>query len=138
MSKRDLYHDAVVNGLKREDWNITHDPFSIAIGDIRFRIDLGAEKVIAAQKGETKIAVEIKSFLNQSPLTDFHEAIGKYDIYLFALEEKKSPRVLFLAIPHIAYEDFFQKPFIQKIIQKKNIKLIVYHPEKQIIVKWIK
>ncbi|RLC08091.1 MAG: hypothetical protein DRI57_24680 [Deltaproteobacteria bacterium] len=39
-------------------------------------IDLGAEKLIAAQKDETKIAVEIKSFSAPSVVSEFHAALG--------------------------------------------------------------
>lgn len=39
-------------------------------------IDLGAEKLIAAQRDQEKIAVEVKSFLRGSAISEFHTAVG--------------------------------------------------------------
>ena len=91
-------------------------------------LDLGAERVIAAEKGNEKIAIEIKSFVGDSTISEFHEAIGQYGNYQIALEDEEPDRVLFLAIPSQLYETFFQEPFFQKVIQKKGVKLVVYEP----------
>ena len=48
-----------------------------AFRGVKLEIDLAAEKVLAAQKAGKKIAVEIKSFLNTSVITDFHAALGQ-------------------------------------------------------------
>ena len=73
---KDLFHNAVKQGLLKENWVITADPLKIKIEGVKFEIDLAAEKVLAAQKAGQKIAVEIKSFLNTSAITDFHAALG--------------------------------------------------------------
>lgn len=57
---------------------ITADPLKIRIERVKFEIDLAAEKVLAADKAGRKIAVEIKSFLNSSVITDFHSALGSF------------------------------------------------------------
>ncbi len=44
-------------------------------------IDLGAELVLGAEKDGRKIAVEIKSFIDDSPGSEFHKASGQYDNY---------------------------------------------------------
>ncbi|BAZ31769.1 XisH protein [Cylindrospermum sp. NIES-4074] len=62
MSARNLFHIAVRNALQKEDWIITHDPLEIQFEEVRLKIDLGAERLIAAEKADEKIAVEIKSF----------------------------------------------------------------------------
>lgn len=80
---KDKFHDAVRRALEKEGWIITDDPYSFSVGNVDFRIDLGAEKLIAAEKSGEKIVVEIKSFIRQSPVTALHEAVGKYDLYLF-------------------------------------------------------
>ncbi len=135
---RDKYHDAVRTALEKEGWTITDDPYSFSIGGVDFRADLGAEKLLAAEKTGEKIVVEIKSFIRQSPVTALHEAVGKYDLYLMGLEEHDPERILFLAVPAFSYDTFFQRPFVQKVIARKNMKLIVYEPGKEIIVQWIK
>jgi hypothetical protein len=78
---KDKYHNLVRQSLENEGWVITHDPFKISIGKRRDYIDLGAEKeIIAAEKEEEKIAVEIKSFSEPSDLysnkIDFSIATG--------------------------------------------------------------
>ncbi|MCP4397416.1 MAG: hypothetical protein GY801_08990, partial [bacterium] len=61
MSRRDTYHYVVKDALIREGWTITHDPYTFDT-EPQLSTDLGAERTIAAEKGEDKIAVEIKSF----------------------------------------------------------------------------
>ncbi len=46
----------------------------IKIGTIQMDVDLGAERIITANKDQEKIAVEVKSFLNESSITDFYPA----------------------------------------------------------------
>lgn len=50
MAKRDIYHDAVKQALIRDGWTITHDPFVLPFGAHNLFIDLGAERVLAAEK----------------------------------------------------------------------------------------
>ena len=72
MAAKDKYHQYVIEALEKEDWTITHDPYVIESQNVIFQVDLGAEKVIAAQKNEFKIAVEVKSFLKDSAVSEFH------------------------------------------------------------------
>ena len=62
MPAKDLFHDAVREALEKEGWTITDDPLYFTVGEVDFYIDLGAEQLIAAERGTEKIAVEIKSF----------------------------------------------------------------------------
>jgi hypothetical protein len=98
--------------------------------------DLGAEKIIAAQKAECKIAVEIKSFLSPSPLTDFHLALGQFINYRSALADQEPDRTLYLAIPVEAHERFFTRAFARKIVKDYDVKVIVYDPQQEVIIKW--
>jgi hypothetical protein len=74
---KDLFHFIVKEALIKEGWNITHDPFPVAYGDVQMQIDLGAEFLLGAEKENLKIAVEIKSFTNPSPISEFHTAVGR-------------------------------------------------------------
>ena len=65
---KDVFHDIVVKALEAEEWNITDDPLYISVGLVELYIDLGAEKIIGAEKAGEKIAVEIKIFLGASNL----------------------------------------------------------------------
>jgi XisH protein len=81
MPAKDIYHNAVRNALEKDSWQITKDPFILKWGTRDLYIDLGAEKLIAAEKSGEKIAVEIKSFIGASPVTDLENALGQYILY---------------------------------------------------------
>jgi hypothetical protein len=72
MSAKDKFHNFVKIALQKDGWQITDDPLSISMGGVDMLIDLGAEHLLAAERQGEKIAVEIKSFLNTSAITDFH------------------------------------------------------------------
>lgn len=135
---KDKFHDAVKNGLVKENWTITSDPLFLQFGGVDVYIDLGAEKLIAAQKDNQKIAVEIKSFLNISVITDFYSALGQFMSYRLILKEEDPDRLLYLAIPFDIYNSFFQLLFARKAIQDYQLKLIVYDSKNEVIVKWLK
>ena len=78
MPAKDIYHDNVCNALIKDGWTITDDPLVLSIGTRSVYIDLGAEKLIAAERDNQKIAVEIKSFLSSSPIRDLENAWGQF------------------------------------------------------------
>ena len=136
MAARDLFHDAVKKALQKEEWEITADPLIVKIQGVKFEIDLAAEKILAAEKLGQKIAVEIKSFLNNSAITDFHLALGQFLNYRLALQIKEPDRILYLAVPFDTFDSFFQEPFIQEAVNVYQLKLVVYDPQKEVIVEW--
>ncbi len=135
---RDFYHNNVKLALESDGWIVTHDPYSIRIDDVGYEIDFAAEPIIAAEKEETKIAIEVKSFMGPSAINEFHKAIGQFNDYCVALELMEPERVLFLAVPLEIWERFFLKPIIQKSLERVKAKVIVYNPTSNEIVKWIK
>ena len=138
MSARDKFHGLVKDDLENEGWTITHDPYTIDLGFVDFYLDLGAERLLAAIKDDEKIAVEIKTFLAASAISEFHTAIGQFINYRIALEDNDPKRLLYLAIPADIYKRFFQNTFIQTVIHKNQIPLIVYDSEKKEKLQWIK
>jgi hypothetical protein len=46
----------------------------VTLGERRGFVDLGAERPIAAQQGDRRIAIEIKSFTGPSPVADLETA----------------------------------------------------------------
>ena len=137
MSARDRFHQLVRTALENEGWIITHDPYHIDLGFVDFYIDLGAELLLAATKDDQKIAVEIKTFLAASTISEFHTAIGQFINYRIALEDDDPHRQLYLAVPLDVYKRFFRYPFIQTVIRRNQIPLLVYDTEKQEIAEWI-
>ena len=138
MSAKDKFHDAVKNALIKDGWTITADPLQIKLGDIDAYIDLGAEKLLTAEKNGKKIAVEIKSFLGASNIYDFYLAFGQFLNYREALNKQEPERVLFLAVPDYVHETFFKNEFILEMARKFELKLVTYNIETEEIVKWIK
>jgi hypothetical protein len=63
MPARDILHEIVKAALIKDGWIITHDPFLVAFGICKVYVDLGAERLFAAQKGLEQIVIEVKSFL---------------------------------------------------------------------------
>ena len=61
-------------------------------------VDLGAERLLAADKEGRKIAVEVKSFLGASDVADLEEALGQYILYREILEETEPDRLIYLAV----------------------------------------
>lgn len=133
MSARDLFHQAVRTALEKQQWLITHDPLELQFEGSKVKIDLSAERLIAAEKGEERIAVEIKSFASNSAVSEFHTALGQFLNYQIMLEETESQRVLYLAVPEETYVSFFQTRIA---VERHKVKMIVYNPVKEVIVKW--
>jgi hypothetical protein len=104
---------------------------------VDFYIDLGAQRLLAATKDDQKIAVEIKTFLSTSTISEFHTAIGQFINYRIALEDDDPERRLYLAVPLDIYKRFFTYQFVQKVISRNQIYLLVYDTQKQEIVQWI-
>ena len=104
MPAHDLVHHSVKSALIKDGWTITHDPFVLLYGAERLFADLGAERPLAAERGEQRIVVEIKSFLGLSLIRDLEEAIGQYWLYSNVLEETAPDRKLYLAIRDIVFD----------------------------------
>ncbi|WP_009632937.1 XisH family protein [Synechocystis sp. PCC 7509] len=137
MSARDKFHHLVRTALENEGWTITHDPYHIDLGFFDFYIDLGAERLIAATREGEIIAVEIKTFLASSTISEFHTAIGQFINYRIALETDDPKRRLYLAVPLDIYKGFFKNPFIQTVISRNQVPILVYNIEKQEVAQWI-
>jgi XisH protein len=135
---KDLFHQVVKDALIKDGWNITHDPLPVDYGDVQMQIDLGAERLLAATKDAETIAVEIKSFVNPSNISEFHTAVGQYLNYRRALRAQEPKRVLYLAVPSQTYDEFFRLRFIQEGVEEYQIYLLIYDIEERSIVKWTK
>jgi XisH protein len=136
---KDVYHQIVKESLLKDGWTITHDPYLLSRNSVNkpYEIDLGAEKILIAERGIEHIAVEVKSFLGSSVTYDFHAAFGQYGIYRYFLETKDPVRKLFLAVTEEIYESFFVDIDIENLCEHFNINLIIFDSDHKNIVKWI-
>lgn len=133
---KDLFHQAVRKALEKDNWLITDDPLNLKLGGVDMYVDLGAEKLLAAERAGQKIAVEIKTFGGRSEIAEFHLALGQFLNYRLALQISDPERELFLAVPEIIYETFFSLEFIRMSIANYQIKLLVYEPITEAITLW--
>jgi hypothetical protein len=134
---KDRFHQIVKTALIRDGWTVTHDPLQIKVGGVDMEIDLGAERLLAAERGDEAIAVEIKSFLTSaSAISEFHTALGQFINYRAALRREDPNRVLYLAVPNLTYNSFFQLDFPASMLQENVVKLIIYDVELEQIVLW--
>jgi hypothetical protein len=137
MAARDLFHEAVKVALQKENWLITNDRLKVEAGGAKFEIDLGAERLLAAERAGEKIAVEIKTFIGDFPITDYHAALGQFLNYRLALELNEPDRILYMAVPVAIHEALFQREFLQISVERHQVNRIVYDPVNEVIVQWI-
>src|SRR5258708_6767067 len=110
MSAKDIYHEPFVRALQKDGWTITHDPLTVAVEGTNLLVDVGAERVVTAEREGKRIAVEIKSFVGLSAVQDLKEAAGQFLVYNLALRqsEGEADRVLYLAVRTTVYDTVFQ------------------------------
>jgi len=136
MPAKDFFHNTVKMSLEKDGWIITDENLFIEVEDVDFYIDLTAEKMLVAEKTGKKIAVEVKSFLGASDVTEFHSALGQCLNYRSALRLTEPDRTLYLAIPEDVYNEFFIRRFIQRVIVEHQLKLLIFNPTQEEIVQW--
>jgi hypothetical protein len=134
---KDIYHNTVKLALQKDGWIITHDPFPLQIGKKRLSADLGAERLISAEKETQRIVVEVKSFVGQSDVKDLEQALGQYVLYQQILNEMGSDRSLYLAVSRPTFNSVFTIELGQVLLKNQIIKLIVFDDDREAIVQWI-
>ena len=71
---------------------------------------------VGAEKGNTRIAIEIKEFRGKSIIIDLEQAIGQYILYRLLLNKVDPGREVYLAITDIVYDEFFSEPIGELVI----------------------
>jgi hypothetical protein len=134
---KDIYHNTVKKSLEKDGWTITHDPFPLKIGKKRLSADLGAERLISAERGIQKIVVEVKSFVGQSDVRDLEQALGQYVLYSQIIKETGIDRDLYLAISQVTFNSVFTIQLGKILLESQILKLVVFDNESEVIVQWI-
>lgn len=137
MTRKDIYHDKVKEALRKDGRTITHDPFHLRIGKKRLAMDLGAERLISAEKGLRRIVVEVKSFVGRSDVKDLEQALGQYILYYQVMSEQNVERELYLAVHRRAYLAVFQSELGKILLKNGLIRLLVFDEFEEVIVEWI-
>jgi hypothetical protein len=137
MPVKDIYHSAARQALVADGWTITHDPLVLKFGSRDMYVDLGAERLLAAQKGEVKIAIEVKSFLGPSVMHDLEQAIGQFILYHDVLAEREPDRILYLAMPGLMMDMILEEPIGQLLLRNERIRVLLFDPEGEVVIQWI-
>jgi hypothetical protein len=136
--QRDIYHDAVKSALLKEGWTITHDPFTLPFGSHNLYVDLGAERLVAAERAGERIAVEIKSFVGASEIADLEQALGQYLLYRSLLQRKEPARIMILAVPLETFESILSTDLGRVVREDYALALLVFDPEGEVIRQWLR
>lgn len=136
MPARDHLHEHVRAALIRDGWTITHDPLRLRWGKKDVYVDLGAERFLGAQRGELRIAVEVKSFTGPSPIDALERALGQFTLYGDVLARVEPERELYLAVSDTTYSDVFEDSMGQLLLANGRLKLLVFSVETEIIQRW--
>ncbi|PSB03184.1 XisH family protein [Merismopedia glauca] len=138
MPAKDIYHETVKNALIKDGWTITHDPLRIRLarGKNLF-VDLGAERLLAAERGLEKIAIEVKSFTRPSDMKDLEEALGQFVLYDRLLKRYYPEHILYLSVNEDTRKRVFEEEAGQTLIEDGTIRLVTFDVLKEEIVRWI-
>ena len=134
---KDIYHNTVRRALEADGWTITEDPLKLKFGEQNVYVDLGAEAPMEAERGGRKIAVEVKSFLSASPVTEIERAVGQYVFYLPLIETQRADTPLYLAVPARVYASHLSSVDGRNLLSRWKIPLILYDTDTERIVQWI-
>jgi hypothetical protein len=133
---KDKLHNIVEIALLKDGWrNIK--AISLDYEGTDLNIDIIADKLISAEKGNLQIAVEVKSFNNPSVTYDFHQAVGQYLHYRMALERLNIQRMPYLAVPEAIHTNYLSQPFFQDSLSLHCVNLVTVSVVSQEIAQWI-
>jgi hypothetical protein len=136
MPARDRFHDAVRHALEKDGWTITHDPLRLDFGHEDVYIDLGAERLIAAERGSERIAVEVKTFVERSQVRALESALGQYVVYSALLAEEDPGRQLFLAVSAETSRTTLDSEMARIVLKRVDPAILTFDPEEEVIIEW--
>lgn len=137
MAVQDQIHAAVRTALIRDGWSISDEPLTIRWDHSQLEIDLGAERILLAEKQQEVIAVEIKSFLRSNSIPELQKAVGQYLMYREALAVYEPERRLFLATHQKVLTELLAQPQTTAFLNKYLVHLLIVDLQKEEIGQWI-
>jgi hypothetical protein len=108
----------------------------MSVGQRTVYVDLGANRIVGAERGDRRIAVEIKTFQGPSDIADLEQAFGQYVLYRSVLQRSDPDRRLYLAVPQRAFLGIFQEPIAILVLDDLDIGMVAFDPEREEIVTW--
>ena len=83
-------------------------------------------------------AIEISSFVADSPVRDLQEAVGQFVVYRALLSQAEPERTLFLGVPTRVYDSLLSEPIGQIVAADVRLRVLVFDDQQQRVVRWIK
>ena len=138
MPAKDIFHEPFVSALKKDDWTTTDDPLTFR-EDTDLLSDIGAERLVGAERGAERIAVEIKSFVGKSSVQDLKEATGHFVLYAHALMRSlaNADRILLLAVRLPIYVSLFENGMGKILLESDTLQIVVFDANTVEIKRWI-
>lgn len=136
MPAKDLFHDTVRNALEKDGWTITADPYTLVWGKESLFVDLAAERFIAAEKENRKIAVEIKSFVGRSQTAELEKALGQFSLYYSVMKRAQTDRKLYLAVPDTVFHELFEGEKGEIVMSDERLSVFCFSVETEEILVW--
>jgi hypothetical protein len=136
MPARDLYHDAVRTALIKDGWTITHEPYRLIVDRETGAFVPEADGLRAAERGGTKIVVEVKDYQEPSDIEDLQRALGHYLVLRVLLERADPERQLYLAVADEEYFGIFHDPIAQPVLNDLSMSLLAFSPAREEVVAW--
>ncbi|MBP5975237.1 fatty-acid oxidation protein subunit alpha [Brasilonema sp. CT11] len=138
MPAKDIYHNTVKNALMKDGWTITHDPLRIRLARGRnLFVDLGAERLLAAERGKEKIAVEVTRY---AQIQNSKYALRARYAFAFGVRfahTKFKIEDLYLAVSENTGRTVFEEEAGQTLIDDGIIRLVTFNPSHEVIIRWI-
>jgi hypothetical protein len=131
---KDRYHDTVIRALQKAGWTLITEQIAIIVEDRRLWIDIRARK----EAEDLAILIEVKGFEGMpSPIEYLANATGKYAMYRAALDYLQIEMPLYMAVPEAAYRGILSEEIGKQTLKHNNVRLLVFDPEREEIVRWI-
>lgn len=134
MPIKDRYHQTFIRALTKAGWKVTKEQVRLVISERRLWIDLQA----VHSESNRHILIEVKGFENMpSPVEYLAAAVGQMVMYKAALAYLEIDIPLYMAVPIKAVQGILSETIGDLTLQKANIQLIAFDPEREEIVQWI-
>jgi len=136
MPKLDNCHVQVSSALVTDGWTILRN--SVYLTD-PYKNDayIDLEALRAANGTQPRhIYVEVKCFGFPKDTAEFHRAVGQYIVYRGIMRRANLPITLYLAVPSLSFEKYFN-PTMLEIMAQEGVKLLEVDMEQERVLQWI-
>ncbi len=135
MPAKDRNHETVVRALAKNGWVITGEQVKLIVEDRYLFIDIEATQSTT----NLVVLVEVKELADTpSPVDALAKAVGKYLLYRWALDEAGVSTPLYMAVSQAAFKGILSEKIGTLAITQGKISLLIFDPEREEIVQWIR